>query len=82
MADQLFEALGSSPDGDHEEESFAVIGARREACVAIGAKFGQDAIFELTTTEQIVVGCDGSWELRRPFTSHEALESAASGIGG
>jgi hypothetical protein len=69
LADQLFDALGSSPDGSHAEESFAVIGASRETCMAIGARFRQDAIFELTTTEQIVVGCDGHWERKRPFTS-------------
>ena len=67
----VFDAIGSSPDGSHAEESFAVIGASRETCVAIGARFGQDAIFELTTTEQIVVGCDGTWELTRPTDSRK-----------
>jgi Protein of unknown function (DUF3293) len=65
----VFEARGESPDGDHAEDSFAVIGLSRDAAVALGREFRQAAIFELIDGMQIVVGCEGDWELRRPLTT-------------
>lgn len=64
-ADRVFPAIGASPDGHHFEESFAVTGLDRPTALALGREFGQVAIFELTQTDQIVVGCDGDWELSR-----------------
>jgi Protein of unknown function (DUF3293) len=65
----VFEARGESPEGDHAEDSFVVIGLEREAALALGREFRQAAIFELIDGAQIVVGCDGDWELRRPLTT-------------
>lgn len=61
------DALGSSPDGSHQEEGFAVIGLKRADARALGRDFGQAAIFEIRDCRQIVVGCDGDWDLERPL---------------
>ncbi len=63
----VLDALGSSPDGTHQEESFAVVGLSRDAAVELGSRFGQDAVFELSANAQTVVGCDGGWSLTRPL---------------
>jgi len=49
-------ALGSSEDGTHSEPSFLVWGATVETALALGAEFDQEAIFELTDDELVVVG--------------------------
>jgi len=51
-------ALGSSRDGSHAEPSFLIWGATVDAAVALGAEFDQEAIFELTDRELVVVGVD------------------------
>jgi hypothetical protein len=53
----IFDAVGRSPDGRWEEWGFAVIGADRAEAVALGQRFGQLAIFELTTTSLAVLSC-------------------------
>lgn len=62
---EVLPAIGSSPDGDHHEESYAVTGLARSTAVALASDFGQLAIFELGASTQTVVGCDGTWELSR-----------------
>jgi hypothetical protein len=62
---EVFPAIGSSPDGDHYEESYAVTGLARSTAVALASDFGQVAIFELGPSTQTVAGCDGTWELSR-----------------
>jgi len=66
-------AIGFSPDGSWSEPSFAVSGMGRRQAKRIGRTFEQHAIFEISADELIVLGCDGSWEERRPLfdsTSH------------
>jgi len=60
-------AIGCSPDGEWSEPSFAVSGIGRRRAKKLGRVFEQHAIFEITTDELIVLGCDGSWEERRPL---------------
>jgi Protein of unknown function (DUF3293) len=41
----------------HAEDSAAVTGMDEADAIALGAQFGQDAIFVLTPTERQVAGC-------------------------
>jgi hypothetical protein len=58
-------ARGSDPNSDHAEESWCVVGLSDERARAIGAQFGQWAVFRITPREQIVLGCFGEWERSR-----------------
>jgi hypothetical protein len=51
-------AAGGDPSWTHVEESAAVIGIDEADAIALGAQFGQDAIFVLTPADRRVVGCD------------------------
>jgi hypothetical protein len=50
-------AAGGDPSWTHVEESAAVIGMDEADAIALGAQFGQDAIFVLTPADRQVVGC-------------------------
>lgn len=50
-------AAGGDPSWTHVEASAAVIGMGEADAIALGAQFGQDAIFVLTPTDRQVVGC-------------------------
>jgi hypothetical protein len=50
-------AAGGDPSWTHVEPSAAVIGMDEGDAVALGAEFGQDAIFVLTPTNRRVIGC-------------------------
>ena len=52
-------AAGGDPSWTHVEPSAAVIGMDEADAVALGAEFGQDAIFVLTPTDRRVIGCGG-----------------------
>lgn len=56
-------AAGGDPSWEHVEASAAVVGAEESEVVALGAEFGQDAIFVLTPSSRRVVGCLSSAEL-------------------
>ncbi len=58
-------ALGSDPDSDHAEESWACTGITEDVALELGAKYGQVAIFEITSTDQTVIRCDNSWRISR-----------------
>ena len=58
-----YPALGSSPAGDHAEESFAVVGIDRVMACEFGRMFEQAAIFEITHVRQTVVSADRDWEV-------------------
>ena len=64
----LYPALGASPDDDHFEESYAVIGLERSVALKLGREFAQEAIFEVTPSMQRVLACDGTWEESRLHT--------------
>jgi hypothetical protein len=49
-------AFGTGVDG-HFEDSVAVIGLSREEAVQIGRRYEQEAIFEVTEDEVIVLSC-------------------------
>jgi hypothetical protein len=60
-------ALGTSPDGSWSEQSVAVPDLDREAALAIGREFAQEAVFEVTTEILRVHGCTGDWQVERPL---------------
>ena len=62
LTDPVLPALGGSteagdPEEPHAEASWAVIGLDRDVALALGARYDQDAIFEITATSQEVVEC-------------------------
>ena len=50
-------ASGGDPSWTHVEPGVALIGVDQADAIALGAEFGQEAIFALTRTERRVVGC-------------------------
>jgi Protein of unknown function (DUF3293) len=50
-------AAGGDPSWTHVEASAAVIGMNEADAIALGAEFGQDAIFALTPADRRVIGC-------------------------
>jgi hypothetical protein len=56
-------AAGGDPAWKHVEASAAVVGVEESEVAALGAEFGQDAIFVLTPASRRVVSCVGSREL-------------------
>lgn len=50
-------AAGGDSSWTHVEDSAAVIGMDEADAIALGAQFGQDAIFVLTPAERQVAGC-------------------------
>lgn len=56
-------AAGGDPSWTHVEASAAVVGVGESEVIALGAKFGQDAIFVLTPASLRIVGCLESREL-------------------
>ena len=53
----VWPAAGGDPSWTHVEDSAAVIGMDEAEAIALGAQFGQEAIFVLTPAERQVVGC-------------------------
>ena len=58
-------AVGADPDSDHFEESWAVVGLDDDAARAIGASFGQVAVFRLSGSVQTVLACTEDWSVSR-----------------
>jgi hypothetical protein len=52
-------AAGGDPTWSHVEASVAVVGIQAADAVALGAQFGQEAIFALTPRYRQVLGCTG-----------------------
>jgi hypothetical protein len=62
-----FHAVGADPDSDHFEESWAVTGLDDQEARAIGAEFGQVAVFRIADGIQTVLACTEDWSLSRPL---------------
>ena len=58
-------ALGADPDSDHAEESWAVSGLSDDQARALGAEFGQVAVFRLADGVQTVLACKENWQRTR-----------------
>jgi hypothetical protein len=61
------QAVGADPDSEHAEESWAVCGLSDDEARAIGAAFGQVAVFRLTATGQAVLACSEDWVVSRSW---------------
>jgi hypothetical protein len=59
-------AIGADPDSDHFEDSWAVTGLNDQDARAIGAEFGQVAVFRIAHGVQTVLACTEDWTLSRP----------------
>ena len=59
-------ALGSDPASTHAEASWAVMGMSDADACALGAKYGQVAVFRITAERQTVLGCFAAWSVSRP----------------
>lgn len=63
-------AVAGAEDGSHAEESVLVVGLTDERARAVGAHWGQDAVFRWTRDAWEIVPCDGGapvrlgWETR------------------
>ncbi len=57
--------VGAAPDGSWHEDSLLVSSLGRQAAVALAARFGQLAIFEVTADELLVLACPHGQERRR-----------------
>jgi hypothetical protein len=56
---RLWDAVGVDPASGHREEGVAVSGLPLDAVLDLGARYGQDAIFEWTPAAWAVVACRG-----------------------
>jgi hypothetical protein len=63
--DGLWDAVGVDPESGHREEGVAVRGLTLGAVLDLGARYGQDAVFEWTPTAWAIVACRG--DRRRDF---------------
>jgi hypothetical protein len=75
-------AAGGDPSWTHVEESAAVIGMDEADAIALGAQFGQDAIFVLTPTDRQVVGCAERRVVASGWSIEPEADPAASGAAG
>lgn len=64
---QPHRAVGCDPESPHHEEGWAVVGMTDEQACALGAAFGQDAVFRIDPGVLTVLACDGSWSDSRPL---------------
>ncbi len=58
-------AIGADPDSDHFEESWAVVGLDENEARAIGASFGQVAVFRIADGMQTALACTEGWSVSR-----------------
>lgn len=65
-------AAGGDPEWEHVEASAAVVGVEASEVAALGAKFGQDAIFVLTPASRRVAGCRTADELTTGWSTSGA----------
>jgi hypothetical protein len=56
---EMWTAVGTDSTSDHREEGVLVSGLALEDLLPVGARYGQDAIFEWTPVEWAIVACRG-----------------------
>ncbi len=64
-------ARGADPASSYAEDSWAVWGLDRDVATANARAFDQVAIFLITPNEQVVLGCQSAWSLRRALDDTE-----------
>jgi hypothetical protein len=63
LAVPLLAAAGVDPATGRRDEGVAVCGAAESAILALGARYGQDAVFAWTPAEWAIVACQGGRRL-------------------
>ena len=58
-------ALGRDPNSSHAEESWAVCDFNDHDARELGAKYGQVAVFRITSATQTVLACFATWTVER-----------------
>jgi Protein of unknown function (DUF3293) len=71
-------AAGGDPSWTHVEPGAAVIGVKEAHAVALGAEFGQDAIFGLTPADRRVIGCADERVVATGWSSEPEADLSAS----
>ena len=71
-------AAGGDPSWTHVEPGAAVIGIDEADAIALGAEFGQDAIFVLTPAGRQVMGCADRRVVATGWSSEPAADPSAS----
>jgi len=72
LAGGIWAAVGVDPVSGHREEGVAVLGVSEADALALGARYGQDAILAWTPLEWTIVGCTtgrrvaSGWTCTRP----------------
>lgn len=69
-------ATGKDQNSDHAEESWAVVGLTDEEAMALGRRFGQMAVFRITSSRQTVLGCFDNWQVSRGRLEPLGVEGA------
>ena len=64
----LATAVGVDPVSRRQEEGVAVRGAPEAGVLALGARYGQDAVFAWTPREWTIVACQGGRRLASPWS--------------
>ena len=64
----LATAVGVDPVSRRREEGVAVRGAPEAGVLALGARYGQDAVFAWTPAEWAIVACQGGRRLASPWS--------------
>jgi len=59
LATAMWAAVGVDPLSGHREEGVLVLGVTEADALALGARYGQDAIFAWTPAEWAIVACTG-----------------------
>lgn len=67
--DGLWDAVGVDPVSGHREEGIAVCGLALDVVLDLGARYGQDAIFEWTPVAWAVLACRGDRRLDLGWTT-------------
>jgi Protein of unknown function (DUF3293) len=73
LADAMWPAAGVDPHTGHGDEGVAVHGVPEAEVLALGTRYGQDAVFVWTPTSWAIVACAGGrrvasgWRLDRPW---------------
>jgi len=80
VGSRCFRITGCSPDLKHREEGWGVAGLSREEALAIGRRYGQNAIFEITAGILSVIGCLSEESVRVDEWEKRILGNAATEI--
>lgn len=80
IASILMAAVGFDPVTGRREEGVAVLGVAESVVLALGARYGQDAVFAWTPAEWSIVGCQGDRRVRSGWAVERGIASTTSHV--